>query len=609
LVTVALAAAVLVIGGGSATASAPAFSFQAQQFQLPDGFTTVRGMTVGDLDGINGPDVVILGFGGNLAIFLNDGSGGFQPAEFIAGGCTTDGEVAGVAIGSFSTSGHPDLLVACGDAINGGFLRYQGNGDGTFQAAERAAPIQGYYGEDNQRHPIYVGNIIQNMVHGPFGGLPSIVWTEWIAGGSGQYMICTLPDEYFASDFGATECSIDVDNNGVVQGFLEFPPPLVLGTEPVASPSDWAFTNAPADAGLDNGSLLGAVHDGNPPPPLHSGFFSDNFEPPTDVPGSPYPLIAGDLNGDGSSEIISGYAGANADQIAVYQLTGTDNAGTILINQPQLFNTNPAMDGYDAAVVGDFDGDGNPDVAVLGTSFASDCCEQLQVFPGDGTASLGAPQEFNIADFTTESYLATADFNGDSLPDLVTTIGNGGGQTVMDVLYNTPATPHTLTVSKSGPGSGSVTSIPTGIDCGATCSADFGPGTHVTLTATPIPGDLFDGWSGGGCSGTGTCEVNLNADTTVTADFDRLPPDTQITKATISSKKGRATFKFVAIGDATDGFQCALKRPGKVASFKACSSPKHYRALRTGHYTFEVRAVNNGLPDPTPAKKKFKIKR
>jgi uncharacterized repeat protein (TIGR01451 family) len=79
---------------------------------------------------------------------------------------------------------------------------------------------------------------------------------------------------------------------------------------------------------------------------------------------------------------------------------------------------------------------------------------------------------------------------------------------------------HALTVSKNGTGSGSVTSLPLGINCGATCSASFDDGTMVTLTATATAGSTFTGWSGGGCSGTGTCTLTLSADITVTATFD-----------------------------------------------------------------------------------------
>jgi hypothetical protein len=76
-----------------------------------------------------------------------------------------------------------------------------------------------------------------------------------------------------------------------------------------------------------------------------------------------------------------------------------------------------------------------------------------------------------------------------------------------------------LSVSKTGSGSGTVTSNPAGIDCGATCSASFNYNTSVTLTATAITGSTFTGWSGSGCSGTGTCTVTMSAAKSVTANF------------------------------------------------------------------------------------------
>ncbi len=77
----------------------------------------------------------------------------------------------------------------------------------------------------------------------------------------------------------------------------------------------------------------------------------------------------------------------------------------------------------------------------------------------------------------------------------------------------------TLAVMKGGTGSGSVKSAPDGIDCGSTCSAEFTKGASVTLTATPDTGSSFDSWSGGGCGGSGTCEVRMDSDLTVSAAF------------------------------------------------------------------------------------------
>ena len=76
-----------------------------------------------------------------------------------------------------------------------------------------------------------------------------------------------------------------------------------------------------------------------------------------------------------------------------------------------------------------------------------------------------------------------------------------------------------LTVNRTGAGSGTVTSGPAGISCGTTCANSFAANASVTLVASPNAGSAFTGWSGGGCSGTGTCTVVLSSAQTVTANF------------------------------------------------------------------------------------------
>ncbi len=77
----------------------------------------------------------------------------------------------------------------------------------------------------------------------------------------------------------------------------------------------------------------------------------------------------------------------------------------------------------------------------------------------------------------------------------------------------------TLTVAKDGTGSGSVMSIPAGIDCGITCTATFGYGTVVTLTATADVGSTFTDWSGACTNVSGPCVVAITQARNVTAVF------------------------------------------------------------------------------------------
>lgn len=77
-----------------------------------------------------------------------------------------------------------------------------------------------------------------------------------------------------------------------------------------------------------------------------------------------------------------------------------------------------------------------------------------------------------------------------------------------------------LIVTREGPGvaGGTVRSTPTGIDCGATCAADFPQGATVELTPSTTAGTVFVRWSGG-CTGSGPCVVTMDAAQEVKATF------------------------------------------------------------------------------------------
>jgi hypothetical protein len=82
--------------------------------------------------------------------------------------------------------------------------------------------------------------------------------------------------------------------------------------------------------------------------------------------------------------------------------------------------------------------------------------------------------------------------------------------------------PVTVQVAKSGTGSGTVTSTPSGIDCGSTCSLQFAAGLPVALTASAAADSSFVGWSLPACSGpSSTCAFSPTSDTLISATFSK----------------------------------------------------------------------------------------
>jgi outer membrane protein OmpA-like peptidoglycan-associated protein len=87
-----------------------------------------------------------------------------------------------------------------------------------------------------------------------------------------------------------------------------------------------------------------------------------------------------------------------------------------------------------------------------------------------------------------------------------------------------PAVPvdYGLTVRKEGNCTGTVTSSPGGVDCGADCAEDYAEGTVVSLTATPDADCTFEGWSGDADCSDG--QVTMNGDRLCIATFNRAAP-------------------------------------------------------------------------------------
>jgi uncharacterized repeat protein (TIGR01451 family) len=140
-----------------------------------------------------------------------------------------------------------------------------------------------------------------------------------------------------------------------------------------------------------------------------------------------------------------------------------------------------------------------------------------------------------------------------------------------------PPPPHSLAVSKSGTGLGTLTSTPAGIDCGATCVATFPSGTAVTLAATPTPGSRFVGWSGD-CTAA-TCQLTMTVDHLAVARFDKVVRCKVPKVVGLGLKKARTRIvrAHCRVGKVTKKFSTRRKK-GKVLSQK----PKPGRLLAAG---------------------------
>ena len=110
-----------------------------------------------------------------------------------------------------------------------------------------------------------------------------------------------------------------------------------------------------------------------------------------------------------------------------------------------------------------------------------------------------------------------------------------------------------LTVARVGAGAGTVTSVPSGIDCGATCVSPFALDSTVRLSATPSPGSIFAGWSED-CTSDGV--ALLNAAKNCKATFN-LPPSYTLTIG--------------KTGDGSDG-STVTSAPSGIACGAACAA-------------------------------------
>jgi hypothetical protein len=156
-----------------------------------------------------------------------------------------------------------------------------------------------------------------------------------------------------------------------------------------------------------------------------------------------------------------------------------------------------------------------------------------------------------------------------------------------------------LTVRTNG--DGRVTSEPAGIDCGTQCSAAFVEGTRVKLTATPMTGAFFFGWSGA-CSESGNCDIEMSAERQVTATFSTAPKGcTHENSLNLGGQSIGTNRAFHACSSLTTGAGFSVSASGKamLEAGERIQLGEGLRVMAGGQLTATINA--NLAADATPA--------
>jgi hypothetical protein len=439
-------------GNGDATFTVPV-SYLAQ--------LGTKGVAVADLNGDGRPDIVVTNPGSNtISVFLANGNGAFQaPPQYG----DDNAAAASVTFADFNRDGLPDMAVAV--PYNAALvLTYNGNGDGTFQ------PAVGY-------------NV----------GIDALSVT---AGDFNHDGIVDLAETSACSNVSCTGSTAGVLNIllGNADGSFQPAVPYAALTEPYSVTAgdlnhdgllDLMVAQRPGgQVGVFGGLSGGAFH----------------TEVNLSAGGSPVALALADFNGDGNLDAVV----ANECTTTVGGCNGT--VGVLLGRGDGSFQSPVNYSGGSnpsSVAVGDFNGDGKIDVAVVNRGIGVTNGDGLKVLLGNGDGTLGPAVGYDAG--VGELAVATADVNGDGKLDLLVTnsgssipqidggnevavlLGNGDGTFQKKIEYLTGRFADFITaVDLNGDGAPDVETA--GVD-GITILMNAG-GTRVITTNTPNPSTL-----------------------------------------------------------------------------------------------------------------------
>jgi len=224
-------------------------------------------------------------------------------------------------------------------------------------------------------------------------------------------------------------------------------------------------------------------------------------------------IAVADIDGDDRRDLVAvfgGNAGIADPYVAIFLQSGT---GPLMA--PEIY---PAYDVPSNLKIADVDGDGRKDLIVAHNGFNA-----LSLYIQSPNGSFFPYVLFPMASQNANPQaMDVGDINSDGRPDAAFIDVNGG----LVVMRNSDSAGDSedLNILVGGSGTGTITSVPDGINCGTTCAALFPIASYVTLKATPAPGSVFDGWrygwGGGRDNRDGTCTVNTSYLHVIQANFE-----------------------------------------------------------------------------------------